>query len=194
MPFDKVDYWKELCEVMEWSKTHVYNTLHICWGAQAGLFYHYNIDKYELGEKLSGIYSHRVLVPSSRLMRGFDDPFWAPHSRYTGNREEDLVATKKGLEILSNSEEAGLYIAASADRRQVFVTGHSEYDQTTLHDEFSRDMEKGLKPKPPANYYEGDDPNNPPLMRWRSHAYLLFSNWLNYYVYQETPYNWAAMT
>jgi len=192
LPFEEVDYWNELCAVMEWSKTHVYNTLHICWGAQAGLFYHHGIDKYELGEKLSGVYPHRVQVPSSRLMRGFDDPFWAPHSRYTGNREEDLVAA--GLEILSNSEEAGLYIAASADRRQVFVTGHSEYDKMTLDAEFRRDKDRGLNPKPPANYYEGDDPQNPPLMRWRSHAYLLFSNWLNYYVYQETPYNLAAIS
>jgi len=192
LPFEEVDYWEELCAVMEWSKTHAYNTLHICWGAQAGLFYHYGVDKYELGEKLSGVYSHRVLVPSSRLMRGFDDGFLAPHSRYTGTREEEVVAA--GLEILSNSEQAGLYIAASADRRQVFVTGHSEYDKMTLDAEYRRDVAKGLKPKLPLNYYEDDNPDKPPVMRWRSHAYLLFANWLNYYVYQETPYNLAAIS
>jgi len=192
LPFKQVDYWDELCAVMEWSKTHVYNTMHICWGAQAGLFYHYGVDKYELSEKLSGIYPHRVLVPSSRLMRGFDEGFLAPHSRYTANREEEVAAA--GLEVLSNSQEAGVYIAASADRRQVFVTGHSEYDKMTLDAEYRRDIAKGLQVKPPANYYEGDNPDNPPLMRWRSHAYLLFSNWLNYYVYQETPYNLAAIS
>ncbi|MCL2648878.1 MAG: homoserine O-succinyltransferase [Phycisphaerales bacterium] len=192
LPFDKVGYWDELCKVMEWSKTHVYSTMHICWGAQAGLFYHYGIDKYELGEKLSGVYPHRVLIPLSRLMRGFDDGFLAPHSRLTGNREEDMVAA--GLSILARSDETGVYIAASADRRQVFVTGHSEYDRTTLDVEYRRDIGKGLPMKPPKNYYENDDPNRPPVMRWRSHAYLLFSNWLNYYVYQETSYNLAAIS
>ena len=191
LPFQQVDYWEELCAVMEWSKTHVYNTLHICWGAQAGLYYHYGVDKHELAQKLSGVYPHRVLVPSSRLMRGFDEVFFAPHSRYTDSREEEVVAA--GLEVLSNSEEAGLYIAASADRRQVFVTGHAEYDKMTLDTEFRRDVAKGLNPKPPVNYYEGDNPDNPPLVRWRSHGYLLFSNWLNYYVYQETPYNLLAL-
>jgi homoserine O-succinyltransferase len=192
LPFDKVDYWDELCAVMEWSKTHVYNTLHICWGAQAGLFFHHGVDKYELSQKLCGVYPHKVQVPLSRLMRGFDDGFMAPHSRYTGNREEEVAAA--GLEVLSNSEEAGVYIAASADRRQVFVTGHAEYDKMTLDAEYRRDVAKGLNPNPPANYYEGDNPDNPPLMRWRSHAYLLFSNWLNYYVYQETPYHLSALS
>jgi homoserine O-succinyltransferase len=192
LPFEKVNYWSELCAVMEWSKTHVYSTFHICWGAQAGLFYHYGIDKYELDEKLSGVFPHKVLIPLSRLMRGFDDGFFAPHSRYTGNREEDLVAA--GLSVLAKSDESGVYIAASADRRQVFVTGHSEYDKMTLDAEYRRDASKGISIKPPANYYENDDPNKPPVMRWRSHAYLLFANWLNYYVYQETPYNLEAIS
>ena len=192
LPFDKVDYWDELCAVMEWSKTHVYSTMHICWGAQAGLYYHYGIDKHELAEKLSGVYPHRVLIPFSRLMRGFDDAFFAPHSRYTGNREEDITAA--GLSVLAKSDEAGVYIAASMDRRQVFVTGHSEYDRLTLDAEYRRDVGKGLTIKPPTNYYESDDPGKPPIMLWRSHAYLLFANWLNYYVYQETPYNLASIS
>ena len=192
LPFDKVDYWDELCMVMEWSKKHVYSTMHICWGAQAGLYFHYGIDKYDLDEKLSGVYPHRVLIPLSRLMRGFDDGFFAPHSRYTGNRGEDIAAS--GLSVLAKSDEAGVYIAASADRRQVFVTGHSEYDRMTLDAEYRRDVGKGRTIKPPANYYESDDPRKPPIMRWRSHAYLLFANWLNYYVYQETPYNLASIS
>ena len=177
---------------MEWSKTHVYSTMHICWGAQAGLFYHYGIDKYELEEKLSGVYQHKVMIPLSRLMRGFDDGFLAPHSRYTSIREEDIVAA--GLSVLSKSDISGIYIAASADRRQVFVTGHSEYDKMTLDGEYRRDIDKGLSIKPPINYYEDDDPGKPPVMRWRSHAHLLFSNWLNYYVYQETPYDLASIS
>jgi homoserine O-succinyltransferase len=192
LPFDQVDYWDELCAVMEWSKTHVYSTMHICWGAQAGLYYHYGIDKYELDGKISGVFPHKVLIPLSRLMRGFDDEFFAPHSRYTGNREEDITAA--GLSVLAKSDESGVYIAAGKDRRQVFVTGHSEYDRMTLDAEYRRDIAKGLPIKPPVNYYENDDPNRPPIMRWRSHACLLFANWLNYYVYQETPYNWASLS
>ena len=191
LPFNEVHYWDELCKVMEWSKTHVYSTLHICWGAQAGLFYHYGIDKYELPEKLSGVYPHKVLIPLSRLMRGFDDGFLAPHSRLTGNHEKDILAA--GLSILSRSDETGVYIAASPDRRQVFVTGHSEYDRTTLDVEYRRDIAKGLPMKPPKNYYQNDDPSQPPVMRWRSHAYLLFANWLNYYVYQETSHDLSAI-
>ena len=191
MPFSEVDYWDELCVIMEWSKTHVYSTMHICWGAQAGLFYHYGIDKYKLEEKLSGVYRHRVMIPLSRLMRGFDDGFLAPHSRYTSIREEDITAA--GLSVLAKSDISGVYIAASPDRRQVFVTGHSEYDKMTLDTEYRRDVEKGLSIKPPLNYYEDDDPNKPPVMHWRSHAHLLFANWLNYYVYQETPYDLASL-
>jgi len=192
LPFSKVDYWDELCSIMEWTKTHAYSTMHICWGAQAGLYYHYGIDKHELEEKLSGVYPHRVIIPLSRLMRGFDDGFYAPHSRYTGIREEDIL--KAGLSVLSKSDSAGLYIAASADRRQVFVTGHSEYDRMTLDGEYRRDIDKGLEVRPPVNYYEDDDPDKPPVMHWRSHAHLLFANWLNYYVYQETPYDLASLS
>ena len=192
LSFGEVDYWEELCGIMEWSKTHVYSTMHICWGAQAGLFYHYGIDKYELEEKLSGIYPHRVMIPLSRLMRGFDDGFLAPHSRYTSIREKDVIAA--GLSVLAKSDVSGVYIAASSDRRQVFVTGHSEYDKMTLDAEYRRDTGKGLQVKPPLNYYEDDDPGKPPIMRWRGHAHLLFANWLNYYVYQETPYDLASLS
>jgi homoserine O-succinyltransferase len=192
LPFREVDYWDELCAVMEWSKTHVYSTMHICWGAQAGMFYHYGIDKYELEEKLSGVYLHKVMIPLSRLMRGFDDGFLAPHSRCTDIREEDIAAA--GLSILAKSDISGVYIAASADRRQVFVTGHSEYDKMTLDAEYRRDVDKGLSIKPPLNYYDDDDPGKPPVMRWRSHAHLLFANWLNYYVYQETPFDLASLS
>ncbi|MCL1844383.1 MAG: homoserine O-succinyltransferase [Defluviitaleaceae bacterium] len=191
LEFREVDYWPELCAVMEWSKTHVYNTMHICWGAQAGLFYHYGVDKFVLPEKLSGVYRHNVLIPKSRLTRGFDSPFYAPHSSYTGIRERDVVAA--GLTPISTSPHAGLYIAASKDRRQVFITGHAEYDISTLDTEYRRDVKKGLEIKPPINYYMGDDPKNPPEMRWRAHAHLLFANWLNYYVYQETPYDLARL-
>jgi homoserine O-succinyltransferase len=190
LPFEEVDYWSELCEIMEWSKTNVYNTMHICWGAQAGLFYHYGVQKYELDEKLTGVYPHKVLLPTCRLTRGFDDPYLAPHSRYTDVREEDVK--KAGLIIVSTSDEAGLYIAASKNRRQIFVTGHSEYDKDTLDTEYRRDIKKGLYIKPPINYYRDNDPNKPHEMRWRAHAHLLFANWLNYYVYQETPFNFAT--
>lgn len=191
LPFEKVDYWEELCKLMEWSKTNVYSTMHICWGAQAGMFYHYGVDKYMLDKKFSGVYAHKVLIPTSRLMRGFDDPFFAPHSRHTDVRTED--AKKAGLSILSTSDEAGLYIAASKNRRQFFVTGHSEYDKCTLDGEYRRDLDKGMNPLPPVNYYQDNSPENPPEMRWRAHAHLLFANWLNYYVYQETPYNLEAL-
>ncbi|MCL2388333.1 MAG: homoserine O-succinyltransferase [Defluviitaleaceae bacterium] len=191
LPFEKVNYWEELCKVMEWSKTHVYSTMHICWGAQAGLYYHYGVDKYSLDKKLSGVYPHRVLIPTCRLTRGFDDPFYAPHSRYTDVLTREVENT--GLVIISTSEEAGLYIAASRNRRQVFVTGHAEYDINTLDNEYRRDISKGLEIAPPLNYYPNNDPNNPPEMRWRAHAHLLFANWLNYYVYQETPYNLASL-
>jgi homoserine O-succinyltransferase len=191
LPFEQVDYWDELCAIMEWSKTHVYSTMHICWGAQAGLYYHYGIEKHVLPEKRLGVFPHRVLIPTCRLTRGFDDPFLAPHSIYTENRIEDLE--KAGLSIISTSDEAGLYIAASKNDREIYVIGHSEYDINTLDTEYRRDIKRGLKIKPPINYYPDDDPNNPPEMRWRAHAHLLFANWLNYYVYQETPYNLASL-
>jgi len=191
MEFENVNYWGELCEIMEWSKTNVYSTMHICWGAQAGLFYHYGIKKYELPEKLSGVYLHNVLLPTCRLTRGFDDPFLAPHSRYTDVRAEDIA--KAGLVVVSTSQEAGLYIAASKSFRQIFVTGHAEYDINTLNTEYRRDIAKNLQIKPPINYYPDNNPDNPPEMRWRAHAHLLFANWLNYHVYQETPYDFGAL-
>lgn len=191
LPFHEVDYWDDLCALMEWSVTHAYSTLHICWGAQAGLFYHYGVDKYPLAEKMFGVFTHKVLLPSSRLMRGFDSEFFAPHSRHATVREEDILAA--GLFLMAKSAEAGVYIAASPDRRQVFVTGHPEYDPLTLDAEYRRDVNKGMPAKLPVNYYEGDDPDNPPIVRWRAHVHLLFANWLNYYVYQETPYNLSAI-
>ena len=188
LPFEEVDYWQELCEIMEWSKTHVYSTLHICWGAQAGLYYHYGIEKHVLPEKLFGIYPHKVLHKRSTLFRGFDDEFWAPHSRHTTVRRADVAAVDE-LKILAESSEAGVYVAASRGGRRVFVTGHAEYDPLTLQSEYLRDKEAGLPIRPPVNYYPNDDETKPPVCRWRSGANLLFSNWLNYYVYQETPYS-----
>jgi len=185
--FTDVDYWDELCALMNWSKTNVYSTMHICWGAQAALYHHYGVDKFLLDEKLFGVFRHKVLNTTCRMTRGFDDPFLAPHSRRTEVREADVV--EAGLEILANSDHAGVYLAASPDRRQFFVTGHSEYDKFTLDSEYRRDIDRGLPIKPPVNYYQNNDPKNPPDMLWRAHAHLLFSNWLNYYVYQETPFN-----
>ncbi|MCL2197595.1 MAG: homoserine O-succinyltransferase [Defluviitaleaceae bacterium] len=191
LPFKQVDYWPELCAVMEWSKKNVQSTMHICWGAQAGLYYHYGVDKFVLPAKLSGVYPHNVSIPTCSLTRGFDDPYLAPHSRYTGVSTQDVQ--QAGLIIISTSEEAGLYIAASKNRRQVFVTGHSEYDIHTLDKEYRRDIKNGLTINPPINYYRGNNPNNPYEMRWRAHAHLLFANWLNYYVYQETPFDLSAL-
>ncbi|MCL2456598.1 MAG: homoserine O-succinyltransferase [Defluviitaleaceae bacterium] len=187
LDFEQVDYWEELCEIMEWSKTKVYSTMHICWGAQAGLFYHYGIKKFVLSEKLSGVYPHNVLLPTCRLTRGFDDPYLVPHSRYTEVREKDV--SDAGLVIVSTSKEAGLYIAANENYRQIFVTGHAEYDIHTLDAEYRRDVQKKLNINPPINYYRENNPDNPPEMRWRAHAHLLFANWLNYHVYQETPFD-----
>lgn len=188
LPFEEVDYWQELTEVLDWSKDHVYSTLHICWGAQAGLYFHYGIRKFSLKEKLFGVFQHCKTVYNSKLLRGFDDTFTAPHSRYTGIAREDIEAEPE-LEILAESEEAGVYIAASRDGRRIFVTGHSEYDALTLKQEYDRDVEKGLNIKIPENYFLKDNPSESPIVTWRSHGNLLFSNWLNYYVYQETPYD-----
>jgi homoserine O-succinyltransferase len=185
--FEEVDYWDEICQIMDWSKKHVYTTLHICWGAQAGLYHHYGIQKHMLPQKLSGIFKHRALIPESRLLRGFDTEFEAPHSRYTTVYEQDIRAA--GLDLMAVSDIAGVYLAASKDRKQVFVTGHSEYDRYTLDDEYRRDLAKGINPSIPYNYYPDDDPSRPPKMAWRAHAHLFFANWLNYYVYQETPYD-----
>lgn len=190
LEFEAVDYWEELCEIMEWSKENVTSTFHICWGAQAALYYHYGIKKHMLPEKLSGVFSHTVNPEKKHkmLLRGFDDLFYAPHSRNTGINKEDVLNVPQ-LEILASSEEAGIYIITARDERQFFVTGHSEYDFDTLKKEFERDMMAGIKPKPPKNYFPDDNPKKTPQNIWKAHANLLYSNWLNYYVYQTTPYN-----
>jgi len=188
LEFEEVDYWEELKEIMEWSKTHVFSTFHICWAAQAGLYYHYGIPKYKLPQKMFGIFPHRACKKNEKLLRGFDDVFYVPHSRHTEVRKADILKVPE-LEILAESEEAGIYIVASKNGRQVFVTGHSEYDPLTLKEEYERDKAKGLNIDLPKNYFPNDDVNAMPVVNWRSHANLLFSNWLNYYVYQETPYN-----
>ncbi len=188
LEFDEVDYWDELCAIMAWSKKNVYSTLHICWAAQAGLFYHYGIPKYPLPKKMSGVFMHRNLAPSHPLMRGFDEEFRAPHSRHTEVRREDIERAGK-LDILAESDEAGVYIVASAKRRLFYVTGHSEYDAETLALEYRRDLARGMEPKIPRHYFPSDDPDLPPHNTWRAHANLLFSNWLNYFVYQNTPYD-----
>lgn len=186
--FEDVDYWDELVEIMEWSKTHVTSTLHICWAAQAGLYYHYGIPKYPLDKKCSGVFKHHVNRRTAKLVRGFDNEFYAPHSRNTEIRREDILKFKD-LEILAESDEAGVYIVFTKGGRRVYVMGHSEYDAMTLDSEYRRDLEKGINPEMPCHYYTDDDPSKPPLVRWRSHANLLFSNWLNYFVYQITPYD-----
>jgi len=188
MPFEEVNYWQELCTIMEWSKTHVHSTLHICWGAQAGLYYHYGIDKVPLPEKISGVYPHRVNYKRSILFRGFDDVFMVPQSRHTTVRTEDILAVP-ALKLLSSSDEAGVYVVATEGGRQVFVTGHSEYDADTLKNEYLRDLSAGLDPIVPKNYFPDDDPIKQPLVTWRAHANLLWCNWLNYFVYQTTPYD-----
>ena len=188
MPFEEVEYWDELCTIMEWSKTHVHSTLHICWGAQAGLYYHYGIQKVPLAEKISGVYPHRVDYKRSILFRGFDDVFMVPQSRHTTVRTEDVLAVP-GLKLLASSEETGVYAIATDGGRQVFITGHSEYDADTLKNEYLRDLAAGLNPIIPKNYYPDDDPQKQPLVTWRAHANLLWCNWLNYFVYQTTPYD-----
>lgn len=188
MPFEEVDYWSEIVKIMDWSTTHVTSTLHICWGALAGLYYHYGVPKHSLPEKCSGVFRHRVRRSTSKLVRGFDNVFYAPHSRNSEVRREDIEKNPE-LEILAESKEAGVYIVTTKGGRRIFVTGHSEYDATTLRDEYFRDLDKGLNPKIPCNYFPKNDPSKRPIVRWRSHAYLLFSNWLNYFVYQITPYD-----
>ncbi|MEG2435337.1 MAG: homoserine O-succinyltransferase [Ruthenibacterium sp.] len=193
MPFEQVDYWNELCRIFDYSKTHVYSTLHICWGAQAALYHHYGIQKELLPAKISGVYAHRVLRPKTPLVRGFDELFYAPHSRYTAVNRAD-VAREKALRVLADSDEAGLHLLETDSGRQIFVCGHMEYDKYTLRDEYRRDVAKGLAIAPPAHYFIDDDPAKDVLFRWRSHANLLFSNWLNYYVYQATPFNLENLT
>ena len=188
MSFEEVDYWDELTEIMEWSKTNVYSTMHICWGAQAGLYYHYGIQKYPLEEKVFGVYKHKVTKKNTMLLRGFDDEFFAPHSRYTEVRRDDIEKVDD-LTIVAESREAGIYLVMSKNGRQIFIMGHSEYDPLTLKSEYLRDKAKGSDVKIPKHYFPGDDPRRDPVVRWRGHSNLLFSNWLNYYVYQQTPYD-----
>ena len=188
IPFEEVEYWDELCEIMEWSKTHVTSTFHICWGAQAGLYYHYGLKKRDLGEKLFGIYKHKAEYKKSILLRGFDDEFSVPHSRYTTVLREDIEKVPQ-LKILASSPEAGVYITTTENGKQIFVTGHSEYDPDTLKNEYLRDVNAGIDIKVPKNYFPDDDPAKEPIVSWRSHANLLYSNWLNYFVYQTTPYD-----
>ncbi|SNY27818.1 homoserine O-succinyltransferase [Orenia metallireducens] len=192
LPFEEVDYWKELEEIMEWSLHHVTSTFHICWASQAGLYYHYGIPKYPLNKKLFGIFPHTINKSKVKLLRGFDNDFLVPQSRHTEVRREDIEKVDE-LEILAESKEAGIYLVASKDGKQIFVTGHSEYDKDTLRWEYERDVNKGLEIEIPKNYYCNDDPAEKPIVNWRSHAHLLFSNWLNYYVYQQTPYNLSEM-
>lgn len=192
LPFEEVDYWQELCEIMEWSKTHVHSTFHICWGAQAGLYYHYGIDKHPLKEKLFGVFEHTRDYPRAILLRGFDDRFWAPHSRHTTVLREEIEAVPE-LKILASSKDAGVYAVMSKRGRHIFVTGHSEYDSDTLEKEYLRDKNADLPIAVPKNYYPNDDDTQAPIVRWRGHANLLFSNWLNYFVYQTTPYDISSI-
>ena len=188
MDFEEVEYWDELCQIMEWSKTHVHSTFHICWGAQAGLYYHYGIPKHQLSEKMFGVFPHKVERRSSMLMRGFDEEFMVPHSRHTTVDRRD-IEQRLELKILASSEKAGVYAIATEGGRQVFITGHSEYDALTLRAEYDRDKALGLPIRVPENYFPNDDDTQEPKVSWRSHANLLYQNWLNYYVYQTTPYD-----
>lgn len=188
LDFEEVNYWDELTTVMEWSKKHVTSTIHICWGAQAGLYYHYGIKKELLSKKLSGVYKHRVMNRKEPLVRGFDDVFMAPHSRYTQASRQQIIDNPR-LKVLADSDEAGIYIVLGDGGKEIFVMGHPEYDRLTLDQEYKRDIDKGIEPDLPVNYYPDDDCNRKPLLSWRSHANNLYTNWLNYYVYQITPYD-----
>ena len=188
MAFEDVDYWDELCQIMEWSKTNVHSTIHICWGAQAGLYYHYGIQKHQMDKKMFGVFKHKADYKRSILLRGFDDAFWVPQSRHTTVLREDIEAVP-GLKILASSDDCGVYAVSSKGGRQIFITGHSEYDADTLKKEYLRDKSLGLPIDLPVNYFTDDDDTKEPIVRWRGHANLLFSNWLNYFVYQTTPYD-----
>jgi len=188
LPFEEVQYWQELCDIMEWSKTHVFSTFHICWAAQAALYYHYGINKYPLDKKLFGVFPHQVEYKNPILFRGFDDTFMAPHSRHTTIRREDIEQVP-AIKILASSEEAGIYALMTERGQQVFITGHSEYDPDTLKNEYLRDKNAGLPIELPKNYFPNDDDSLPPINSWRAHANLLYMNWLNYFVYQITPFN-----
>ncbi|MCI6990287.1 MAG: homoserine O-succinyltransferase [Clostridiales bacterium] len=192
MDFEEVDYWEELCQIMDWSKSHVHSTLHICWGAQAGLYYHYGIPKYSLPQKVFGVFDHKVLKPSSPLFRGFDDRFYAPHSRHTEVLEQDIRKVPD-LEVLAVSEEVGVFAVKTDDSRQFFFLGHLEYDRDTLAQEYWRDVNRGLDIQVPRHYFPGDDPTQTPVVRWRSAGQLIYTNWLNYYVYQTTPYDLTSL-
>ena len=193
MEYEEVDYWPELCRLMDYSVTNVYSTLHICWGAQAGLYHHFGIQKHLRDKKVFGVFAHRVTRPGSPLVRGFDEEFFAPHSRHTEVRRADVAACS-ALRILAESDEAGLHIVSTDSGHQIFVFGHMEYDKYTLRDEYGRDVAKGLPIDPPKGYFRDDDPQKDVVFRWRSHANLFYSNWLNYYVYQDTPYDLAHLT
>lgn len=191
MAFEEVEYWPELCRIMEWTKTNVHSTMHICWASQAGLYYHYGIPKLQLAHKLSGVYNHYMLNPKARIFRGFDEEYPAPHSRHTES-DSEAIARVPELRILSVSPQAGIHIVSDHDNSQFFVSGHSEYDLYTLRDEYLRDTNNGMNPKVPFNYFPNDDPTQKPVNHWRAHGQLLFTNWLNYYVYQTTPYDLTA--
>lgn len=192
LDFVDVDYWDELCQIMDWSTRHVYSTLHICWGAQAGLYYHYGVPKHHLPEKCFGVFPHQATRSYVRLLRGFDDVFYCPHSRHTEVLKEDILACAE-LDLVAESEEAGVNIVRALNGRQIYIFGHFEYDALTLKAEYDRDVSRGLPIKIPKNYYPEDDPDRTPQVRWRSHANLMFANWLNYYVYQETPYDLGTL-
>jgi len=189
--YEDVSYWDKICEAFDWAQQNVVSTMYLCWAAHAALYYHYGIDRELRDEKLSGVYNHEVLLPLEKLTRGFDDEFKVPHSRYAQVTEQDYQSID-GLNVVAQSDEAGVYLVASEDKRHVFVTGHPEYDAHTLAQEYQRDVTMGLEPKVPVNYFKGDDPNNDPRSSWRSHGSLLFNNWINYYVYQITPYQLDA--
>lgn len=187
--FEEVDYWGELCDIFEWAKTHVTSTLYICWAAFAGLYYHYGVPKHVLEHKISGVFKHHILNPMNPIFRGFDDEFYVPHSRFSEIKREDIARVPQ-LDIIAESDDSpGIYMVMARGGREFFITGHSEYSPRTLDFEYHRDLNKGMNPSIPANYYRDDNPCNPPIVRWRSHANLLFSNWLNYFVYQATPYD-----
>lgn len=186
--FEEVDYWPQLQEIFDWAHSHVTSTLYICWAALAGLYHHYGVPKYILDKKISGVFKHKVNDCMNPIFRGFDDIFYVPHSRYSEVRKEDIVKNSE-LRVIAESDESGVYMVMGRNGREFFITGHSEYSPLTLDFEYHRDLEKGLNPQIPDNYYLDDNPDNPPIVRWRSHANLLFTNWLNYFVYQETPYD-----
>lgn len=188
MPFEEVEYWPELCQIMDWTQTHVHSTMHICWASQAGLYYHYGVPKQQLPGKLSGVYTHQLLNPKARLFRGFDEEYFAPHSRHTQS-DPEAIAKVPQLRVLAVSPQAGIHIVSDQDSRQFFISGHSEYDLYTLRDEYQRDVANGLPVQIPLNYFPQNDPSQKPVNHWRAHANLLFTNWLNYYVYQTTPYD-----